>query len=358
MYAIFPYMAYDSGQVIQLGLGQLTPEEVTAGIEALTGLSSLIQRDWINALGWGSSQSPIIVHNAIRVWSWWQSIKDLPDSSKIVTKWRSDSTPQDIKAVEFELYVAATIRARCIPVLFPIVNKRELDLAFDVSGRKVLLEASVRAKSDAMRRTDAFLNRVAMQVRAIRPGRHNFLGIRRTIVNVYEAKLEQWLSTCNNSDAASLDDWALFRSYPIDDFPEKHEDAKNFVGKPSVFCTSVELKGVKTAQGTVNMLINDPYALRKLGDEAKQLPKGYPGVIVLDISGVFLQLEDWQNVITKELSAGRRFTRVSAVVLIQMMNQAHSGLKVEKATVIINTRAKVPLNQFEEQVVSGLAAQE
>ncbi len=85
--------------------------------------------------------------------------------------------------------------------------------------------------------------------------------------------------------------------------------------------------------------------------EAEQLPKGGPGIIILDVSRPVGKLAFWADAVRAYLASTTAHKRVSAV-LVWKSGYTATGVELRKE-VIINPRAASPLSADTQQVIAA-----
>lgn len=109
--------------------------------------------------------------------------------------------------------------------------------------------------------------------------------------------------------------------------------------------------GVLARRTTVKLPFSDARARQFIKDEAQQLPKGGPGIIILDVSRPVGKLEFWADAIRAYLASTTAHTRVSAV-LVWKAGYTANGVELSKE-LIVNPRAASPLSSDTQRVIAA-----
>jgi hypothetical protein len=109
--------------------------------------------------------------------------------------------------------------------------------------------------------------------------------------------------------------------------------------------------GVLARRTTVKLPFSDTRARTFIHNEAEQLPKGGPGVIILDVSSPVGKLEFWADAVRAYLSGTTAHTRVSAV-LVWKAGYTATGAELSKE-LIVNPRAASPLSANTQRVIAA-----
>ncbi|TMD66883.1 MAG: hypothetical protein E6I91_08310 [Chloroflexi bacterium] len=143
----------------------------------------------------------------------------------------------------------------------------------------------------------------------------------------------------------------IFLDQPTDESLSTFPPAVNEPG-PLLAATSFRLSaGVLARRTTVKLPFSDTRASMFIKGEAQQLPKGGPGVIILDVSRPVGKLEFWADAVRAYLSGTTAHTRVSAV-LIWKAGYTATGVELRKE-LILNPRAASPLSADTERVIAA-----
>jgi len=143
----------------------------------------------------------------------------------------------------------------------------------------------------------------------------------------------------------------LFLDQPADESLSTFPPAVNEPG-PLLGATSFRLlEGVLTRRTTVKLPFSDTRARTFIHKEAEQLPKGGPGVIILDISRPVGKLEFWADAVQAYLASTTAHTRVSAV-LVWKAGYTATGVELSKE-LIVNPRAAAPLSVDTQRVIAA-----
>jgi len=136
-----------------------------------------------------------------------------------------------------------------------------------------------------------------------------------------------------------------------------HESLSTFppaVNEPSplLAAMSAQLReGVLTRRATVKLPFSDARARDFIKGEAQQLPKGGPGIIILDVSRPVGRLEFWADAVRAYLTNTTAHTRVSAV-FIWKAGYTATGVELSKE-LIVNPRAASPLSAEAQRVIAA-----
>ncbi len=136
-----------------------------------------------------------------------------------------------------------------------------------------------------------------------------------------------------------------------------HESISTFptaVNEPGPLLAAMSFQlseGVLTRRTTVKLPFSDARARDFIKDEAQQLPKGGPGVIILDITRPVGKLEFWADAVRAYLAGTTAHTRVSAV-LVWKAGYTATGVELRKE-LIVNPRAVSPLSADTQRVIAA-----
>ena len=110
------------------------------------------------------------------------------------------------------------------------------------------------------------------------------------------------------------------------------------------------LAGLLTRRTTVKLSFSDARARMFIHNEAQQLPKGGPGIIILEVSRPLGKLEFWAEAVRAYLASTTVHTRVSAV-LVWKAGYTATGVELSKE-LIVNPRAVAPLSAYAQRVIA------
>jgi hypothetical protein len=143
----------------------------------------------------------------------------------------------------------------------------------------------------------------------------------------------------------------IFCDHPTDESLSIFSPAVNEPG-PLLAAMSFQVSaGVLARRTTVKLPFSDTRARTFIHNEAEQLPKGGPGVIILDVSRPVGKLEFWADAVRAYLSGTTAHTRVSAVLAWKASYTA-TGAELSKE-LIINPRAASPLSADTLRVIAA-----
>ncbi len=109
--------------------------------------------------------------------------------------------------------------------------------------------------------------------------------------------------------------------------------------------------GVLARRTTAKLPFSDARARMFIHDEAEQLPKAGPGIIILDVSRPVGKLEFWTDAVRAHLASTTVHTRVSAV-LVWKTGYTAAEVKLSKE-LIVNSRAATPLTADTQRVIAA-----
>ncbi|MEK7569966.1 MAG: hypothetical protein AAB515_00785 [Patescibacteria group bacterium] len=347
-------MVYTNEAVAQLGINSLNPVEIQSGVESLNGLSSLLSKDWLEFHHLTGNRSSVIVRYAATVWNAWCNIHLEPGAEGILEKWKSLDDFSKIHSIEMELLFLSRILSLQKPTkFFPEIDNKIPDAVVSIERRECFFEFSVRNKSEGMRRTDMVAQELADFLSELQPELHSVLAVNILAKDVNVEFIKKQLINSKIGKYFEVNNDIHYHAIPSDaEFPRDFPNIENFVTQPRVYCTSLRLGSLPMHKATTIIHVDDPYAFQKMSEEAKQLPKSHPGIIVLDISGVVKQQDEWNRVIFNQLSSGK-WTRVSAVVLLTLVQPTDTPLKLHDSAIIVNPKAAQPLTQNELQFLEN-----
>jgi hypothetical protein len=140
----------------------------------------------------------------------------------------------------------------------------------------------------------------------------------------------------------------IFLDQPTDESLSTFPPAVNEPG-PLLAAMSAQVSaGVLTRRTTVKLPFSDTRARMFIHNEAQQLPKGGPGIIILDVSRPVGKLEFWADAVRAYLASTTAHTRVSAV-LVWKAGYTATGVELHKE-LIVNPRAASPLSVDTQRV--------
>ncbi len=143
----------------------------------------------------------------------------------------------------------------------------------------------------------------------------------------------------------------IFLDQPTDESLSTFPPAINEPG-PLLAAMSFQVSaGILARRTTVKLPFSDTRARTFIHNEAEQLPKGGPGVIILDVSSPVGKLEFWADAIRAYLAGTTAHTRVSAV-LVWKAGYTATGVELSKE-LIVNPRAASPLSADTQQVIAA-----
>lgn len=303
-------MDYTFEQVKEIGLNNLSDEQIRLGVDALNGLSQLIGSDWLDKKKLKSAKSPIFIYEAIEIWQDWCVIKDLPKAQRILNHLKSE----DFYSAILEIYVCSKLKKEGLDVkIEPDLGRKNPDFCFELEGQRIYMEVSRRSLSQILEETHKVLQAAAPLVAKVVPGSHGFLGILKPITLNELPEIEKWLKRNYKKSEVSWEGVAYYYSTPdMNSAIGNNDPLSSRFPKPRLFCTFFG-NGCK---GTVCMQVFDEQAQQVLETEAKQLSKNELGIIFLDLSGVIDGVEQWQPLIERRLQP-RINTRISGVILFE-----------------------------------------
>jgi hypothetical protein len=143
----------------------------------------------------------------------------------------------------------------------------------------------------------------------------------------------------------------IFLDQPADESLSTFTPAVN-EPRPVLAVMSFQLvAGVLARRTTVKMPFSDARARMFIKGEAHQLPKGGPGIIILDVSRPVGKLEFWADAVRAYLASTTAHTRVSAV-LVWKAGYTATGVELSKE-LIVNPRAASPLSADTQRVIAA-----
>jgi hypothetical protein len=143
----------------------------------------------------------------------------------------------------------------------------------------------------------------------------------------------------------------IFLDQPADESLSTFPPAVN---EPSPLLVGISFRlseGVLTRRTTVKLPFSNARARDFIKDEAQQLPRGGPGIILLDVSRVVGRLEFWADAVRAYLTNTTAHTRVSAV-LVWKASYTATGVEPRKE-LVVNPRAASPLSADTQRVIAA-----
>jgi len=143
----------------------------------------------------------------------------------------------------------------------------------------------------------------------------------------------------------------LFLDQPADESLSTFPPAVNEPG-PLLAAMSAQVRaGVLARRTTVKLPFSDTRARMFIHNEAQQLPKGGPGIIILDVSRTVGKPASWADAVRAYLANTTAHTRVSAV-LVWKAGYTATGVELRKE-LIVNPRAASPLSVDTQRVIAA-----
>lgn len=110
-------------------------------------------------------------------------------------------------------------------------------------------------------------------------------------------------------------DYAYFVADPIETPSDSDPNVFDEIAPPKFYCTSLQSGPNGFKKGTAGIQVTDDAADRILSAEAQQLPKGGPGIVVLDLTSVIGGVKEWGPLIARRLQPNLN-RRINAVILV------------------------------------------
>lgn len=340
---------YSDVEIQARALGQLTPEQLNAARAAVHGFETLFGRRWVDA-HFGPAMSLGRVLSLVDIWNDWSVVAPLQGSGNLADRWRSGISAAGVHA---EVAVMARLsRAGATVELEPKIGGRVPDCRFqlETGNRWVYVEVSRRAISEIRERAQHVLTRCAPAVAQAAPGMHGKLAVLRMPVTGGSEldALVDWLRP-GLPDGTRFRDLAVFytdaHACAVDDADRMSQQ----VPPPRMTCTQVGFGDGTKGSATVG--VSDEGAQEVLKTEAAQLPRGEPGVVVLDLSAVIRGCEEWQPLIRRRFQPTIN-TRLGGVALFETVGTA-TGLR-SRGRLLLNPHAQDPLSPAEGEVVESV----
>jgi hypothetical protein len=144
-------MPFAKEEISELGIGQLSPEELEEALEAFNGFASLFGRKWVDSIFRGV-QAPRLVRAVVGVWKDWLTIHQLTKADVLRERWRNGYNKAGV-ITEVGIFARLT-KAGVQLELFPEVASRVPDCRFRVGAAEpwIYLEASQRSVSEILER--------------------------------------------------------------------------------------------------------------------------------------------------------------------------------------------------------------
>ena len=143
----------------------------------------------------------------------------------------------------------------------------------------------------------------------------------------------------------------LFLDPPADESLSTFPSAVN-EPRPILAVTSFQLSsGILASRTTAKLPFSDARARMFIHNEAEQLPKAGPGIIILDVSRPVGKLSFWADAVRAYLASTTAHTRVSAI-LVWKAGYTATGVELSKE-LIVNPRAASPLSADTQRVIAA-----
>jgi hypothetical protein len=331
-------MHYTRSEISELALGQLTSEKLIQAVDAFNGFAELFGKPWLDKKFQGVRSTALVMY-VLSLWEDWSLVKGLTRSEKVQKRWRKGI---DEEGVQAELRVVAYLVSMHAEVdLFPQVSNRFCDFRYRADSRWIYGEVSRRGISKVRRKRTEILHQLALAAARAVKGKHGKVAILRDLDDDEIRHIISWLGSFDDREEARLNDLVVFRAGSIDSTMDQDESLIQLVPKPRLFATYLSRPNDHTfLKGTACICVSDQSAQEILKDEAAQLPRDHPGVVILDLSSVIGGHTEWSPLIQRRLQPTIN-TRISGVLLFQIA--LNSTGPTTQGCFLINQYARNPL---------------
>ncbi len=341
-------MHFTEQEIGELGINQLTPEEIGKAKIAMNGLIDEFSREWVTQHFQGGKAASF-VRQITSIWDDWSLVKRLSRSDSIRARW---SLGIHNEGVTTELFIIASLmRAGAEVELFPPSNGRVPDcrFRFDVNDIWTYAEISKRQMSELLRRSHEAINKISVAASKVIQGMHGKVALLKLPSDEELREILEWISAIRQPNEMNLRDLAVFYADPIDSPSDTTQRIDELLTAQHLFGVHFAIDhGITTKKGTTAVSVDDQSAQQMLESEAAQLPREFPNVIFLNISSVLGGLDKWEPLIRRRLQPNIN-TRIGAVVLFQW-SLAAEGLLTE-GTVIVNPYA---MHRISEKIINEI----
>jgi hypothetical protein len=338
---------YTKSEIDDLAFGRLTPEKLQQAVEAFHGFINLFGKPWLDKVFQGIRSTDIVL-KVVSLWEDWCEIRGLSKSEKILKRWKSGI--YDGGVISEIQVMAHLVRMKAEVELFPKVGNRCPDLRFRKNSQWVYCEVSHRGISKVRKRVEEILHQVASAAGKAIDGKHGKVAILRDLADGELESLISWLGSLSDYRQTKLNDLAVFRTCDMGGTMD--QDDLKLVPTPRLCATSLNATdGHISQKGSACMCISDRSAQGILETEAAQLPRDYPGVVILDLSTVIEGCTEWSPLVQRRFQPNIN-TRISGVLLFNItLNR--NGPKIE-GNLLINHHSRNQLPGNVARILEGM----
>ena len=319
-------MNYTEENLIEFSNGQLNPEHFQRGIVALSGLSELINAEWIDKelVAYYYKEQWLIdllrkdkvykgiteVEKLIFLWEDLEILKTLNGFDDLLRKLKNGIRFEN---VDLEISIAADlIRCSSKIELEPMVGvgQKKADCKFQIQSNEswTFVEITRKQISTTQKLIDDRGKQLAELVSLINPERRCVIVVKKELNEVEYNELCDWLKS--KPKEGEFYDLAVFFSVPHNQ--DDTQIAFKYTNTPvSVRQSSGDI--LNNAFGVAYLHIPDYGAKNKMKDKIEQLPKNSQGIYFIDLSNVAGGIKDWE----KQIEFTQEFEHFSGIVLIQ-----------------------------------------
>jgi hypothetical protein len=210
------------------------------------------------------------------------------------------------------------------------------------------VEVSAPDRSEVSARAQRMLDEIATRLFCQQRGSTVEVLLLRDVAHDDAAKLAQAVTRMATSEQHHVEEFGDLAVVEVNyGTPGNIEGGRNLgrvIGPTLCIARAQATNGITEKHIVVKTPVTDPRAADFLTKEARKLPRGEPGLVILDMTAATASFDDWEAVLRGRLQPSLH-TRVSAVLL------THSGLQggarhfhhVVRNRLIVNSNAAIPL---------------
>jgi hypothetical protein len=343
---------FTRSQIEELGINQLTPQQLERAHNALNGFAEEFGKPWVEQI-FGPSRASSTVLCIVSAWEDWRLVKVLHGSNEIKQRWTEGFNKHGVSA-EVQV-VAALLWEQATVELAPQIDGRVPDFRFKKDSTWVYCEVSERGISKVRQRASEILQKLADGAATAVQGRFGKLAVLTEVNDDEVQEILSWLTRIGTPHETRLRDIAVFYADELTIPISENDLIERLVPKPRLMCVHIsDPVGVGKLLGAASLPLLDDAARRILEQEAGQLPRDEPNLVFLDVSSVIGGDEVWPPLIRRSFQPTIN-TRISGVVVFSSV--LDSCGRNTKWSFLSNSYARRPIPESELQVVQRIAGQ-
>ncbi len=340
-------MLYTADDISEIGLNQLSSQEVSEGVEAFNEFGCQFGRAWVDEYVQGAMSRSIVLC-IVSYWADWCSVSSLPNADDMQKRWRHGMNEDGVLS---EVRVVAGLLRHGAAVEISSSHTAGPDLRFraDPGSEWTYAEISHRGLSKLRKRAEHVLTTVSRAACDAVEGVHVQVAMHRLPNDEELERIVSWMRTLDHTRQHRLDDLAALRIAPLGS--PACEALVESVGRPRLIGFCSRHGRSPNSLGTTCLRVADEEAKEFIDKKASQLLKDAPGLLVLDLSRLAGGFEQWCPFIERRLQPEIN-TRVSGVVVFEVSQMVGDGPRL-KGRYIENRHAKTtPLPAAARSVIT------